>query len=130
MLSTLPGWAIDLFSEASAAAVTCAIIKPELTPALSTKNGGRPPDKVASISKATRRSDIEPISAIAKAKISAAKATGSAWKLPPDMATGPSSLLKISGLSVTALDSMSSVFPAWLMISRQAPMTCGWQRKQ
>jgi hypothetical protein len=32
---------------------------------------------------ATRRSAIEPISQIASAMASAAKATGSAWKFPP-----------------------------------------------
>ena len=76
-LSTLAGCASDLFSDASAAAVTWAIIKPELTPGLSTKNAGKP-DKFASINKATRRSDKAPISAIANAKVSAANATGSA----------------------------------------------------
>ena len=82
-LSTEAGCASDLFSEASAAAVTCAIMKPELTPGSSTRNGGRP-DSEASISKAMRRSASAPISAIASASVSAAKATGSAWKLPPD----------------------------------------------
>ena len=81
--STDAGCASDLFSEASAAAVTCAIMKPELTPPSSTRNGGRP-DRLVSISSAMRRSDSAPISAIASARLSAANATGSAWKLPPE----------------------------------------------
>ncbi len=88
-LSTLAGCASDLFSEASAAAVTCAIMKPEFSPGCSTRNGGRP-DSVESISSAIRRSDSAPISAIASASMSAAKATGSAWKLPPEI-TSPAS---------------------------------------
>ena len=74
--STDAGCASDLFSEASAAAVTCAIMKPELTPPSSTRNGGRPERSVSIIS-AMRRSDSAPISAIASARLSAAKATGS-----------------------------------------------------
>ncbi|MOA70115.1 hypothetical protein D3C78_1987560 [compost metagenome] len=66
-----------MFSEASAAEVTWAIMKPELTPPLLTKNAGRP-DMRESISSAMRRSDSEPISAMASARLSAAKATGSA----------------------------------------------------
>ena len=37
--STLAGGAVPLFSETSAAAVTCAIMKPELGPAFATRNG-------------------------------------------------------------------------------------------
>ena len=43
-LSTLAGCASDLFSDASAAAVTCAIMKPELRPGSGARNGGRPRD--------------------------------------------------------------------------------------
>ena len=82
-LSTLAGWASDLFSLASAAAVTCAIMKPELTPPCSTRNGGRP-ESVGSMRSAMRRSESAPISAIASASASAASAMGSAWKLPPE----------------------------------------------
>jgi hypothetical protein len=99
-----------LFSEASAAAVTWAIMKPLFRPGLSTRKGGRP-ESVLSISKAMRRSDSAPISASARARVSAAKATGSAWKLPPE-STSPVSG-KTSGLSVTALASMSRVRAAW-----------------
>ena len=34
-------------------------------------------------------------------------------------------LIGIESLKQEALDSINKVFPAWLMISRQAPMTCG-----
>ena len=47
------------------------------------RNGGRR-DTPASISIAMRRSAIAPTSAIASAIASAASATGSAWKLPPE----------------------------------------------
>ena len=69
--------AMVLFSDTSAAAVTCAIMKPELTPLLSTKNAGRPLI-LGSTNTAIRRSDRLPISAIASANVSAANATGSA----------------------------------------------------
>ena len=54
---------------------------------------------------AMRRSASEPISQSASAIMSAAKATGSAWKLPPDSASSVSA--KISGLSVTPLASIA-----------------------
>ena len=71
-----------------------------------------------------RRSASAPISATASASMSAAKATGSAWKLPPD-STSPVSA-NTSGLSETALASMASTRPVSRIRSRQAPMTCGW----
>ena len=49
--STLAGWASVLFSATSAAAVTCAIMNPELSPVFGVRNAGRP-DKVGSISNA------------------------------------------------------------------------------
>ena len=64
--STLAGWASDLFSLASAAAVTCAIMKPLFRPASAVRNGGRR-DTPASISIAMRRSAMAPTSAIASA---------------------------------------------------------------
>ena len=70
----------------SAAAVTCAIMKPELSPGFGVRNAGRP-ESAGSTSMAMRRSASEPISQIASAIMSAAKATGSAWKLPPDSAS-------------------------------------------
>ena len=47
-----------------------------------------------------RRSDIEPTSQSAMEMMSAAKATGWAWKLPPEMAMSSSG--NRIGLSVTA----------------------------
>jgi hypothetical protein len=106
-------------------------MKPEFTPGSRTRKGGRP-DRVASISSAMRRSASAPISAMASASVSAAKATGSAWKLPPETTSArawPLSSMKTSGLSVTAFDSISRVRPAWLIRSMTAPITCGWQRR-
>ena len=125
--STEAGCDICLFSLISAAAVHCGIMKPELRPGLRMRKGGSS-EIVESISAAMRRSDSEPISATAMAMMSAAKATGSAWKLPPD-STAPSSA-KTSGLSDTALASITSVRAALARRSRQAPITCGWQRKE
>ena len=58
-------------------------MKPEFNPGLGVRNAGRP-DSAGSTSIATRRSASEPISHKASAIMSAANATGSAWKLPPD----------------------------------------------
>ncbi|MCY1461210.1 hypothetical protein D9M71_788410 [compost metagenome] len=121
-LSTLAGWASALLSLARAAAVTWAIMKPELTPPFSTRKGGSW-DMCISIISEIRRSDSEPISAMARARLSAAMATGSAWKLPPEI-TSPCSA-NTSGLSDTALDSTSSTSAAWRSWVRQAPITCG-----
>jgi hypothetical protein len=60
--------------------------------------------------------------------MSAAKAIGSPWKLPPDKASGGS--VKISGLSDTPFASVCRVTAAWLRMSSAAPITCGWQRRQ
>ncbi len=60
--------------------------------------------------------------------MSAANATGSPWKLPPDSASPVSA--KISGLSETPLASVSKVAVACRMRSSTAPITCGWQRRQ
>ena len=93
--------------EREAAAVTCGTMKPELTPPCSTRNGGSP-DSVVSMRSAMRRSDRAPVSAIATASASAASATGSAWKFPPERIS-PSMM---SGLSVTAAASRSSTLAA------------------
>ncbi|MCY1465607.1 hypothetical protein D9M71_837750 [compost metagenome] len=98
-----------MLSLASAAAVTWAIMKPELTPPLATRNGGSC-DMCMSIISEMRRSDSEPISAMASARLSAAMATGSAWKLPPEI-TSPSAA-NTNGLSETALDSIASTSAA------------------
>ena len=62
---------------------------------------------VVSVSSATRRSAMAPISAMASAIMSAANATGSAWKLPPDRTSRCSA--NSSGLSLTALASIIRV---------------------
>ena len=121
-LSTDAGWANDLFSLANAAAVTCAIIKPELTPPLSTRNGGNLL-KLLSINSAIRRSDKLPISAIASARLSLAIAIGSAWKLPAEIIS-PSSA-KTNGLSDTELASTSYISAELRICCKQAPITCG-----
>ena len=77
---------------------------------------------------AMRRSASEPISQIAIASMSAANATGSAWKLPPESASSLSA--KMSGLSETPFASVSSVVAACRIRSSTAPITCGWQRRQ
>ncbi len=75
---------------------------------------------------AMRRSASEPISHTAIASMSAANATGSPWKLPPDSAV-PST---ISGLSETPFASVVRVAADCRMRSSTAPITCGWQRKE
>jgi hypothetical protein len=115
-----------LFSLTSAAAVTCGIISPEFNPLSSTRNGGSPLI-FGSISTAVRRSEIEPTSQSAIAIVSAAKPTGCAWKLPPEIALSSSG--KTIGLSVTAPASITSVRAALARRSSAAPITCGWQRK-
>ena len=127
MLSTLAGMARWRFSATSAAAVTCGIMKPEFRPGRGVRKAGRP-DSAGSTSMAIRRSASEPISQIAMAIMSAAKATGSAWKLPPET-TSPVSA-NTSGLSLTPFASTASVAAACRSRSRQAPITCGWQRRQ
>ena len=82
------GWTSDLFSDTSAAAVYWSSIIPLLRPASSARNGGRPESR-PSISSAVRRSLIEPSSAIASAAKSIASATGSPWKLPPEITRPP-----------------------------------------
>ena len=77
---------------------------------------------------AMRRSASEPISQTAIASMSAANATGSAWKLPPDSASPVSA--NTSGLSETPFASVASVAAACRIRSSTAPITCGWQRRQ
>ena len=85
-------------------------------------------ERVGRTSMAIRRSASDPISQTAIAIMSAAKATGSAWKLPPESAV--SSSAKTSGLSLTPFASVSSVEAAWRSRSSAAPITWGWQRRQ
>lgn len=109
-----------MFSLASAAAVTWAIMNPEFTPPFSTRKCGSL-DIVPSIISATRRSAMEPISAMASARLSAAIATGSAWKLPPEITSSVSA--NTSGLSDTAFASISSTVATWRNWVRHAPIT-------
>ena len=102
-------------------------MKPELSPPCLTRNAGSWL-RLSSISMAMRRSESAPISAMASARLSAAKATGSAWKLPPE-STSPS-LPNTSGLSETPFASSRSVRATSWICCRQAPATCGWQRSE
>src|ERR1700686_4841329 len=61
-------------------------MKPELRPGCGVRKAGNP-ESAGSISIAMRRSASEPTSHTAIARMSAANATGSAWKLPPDSAS-------------------------------------------
>ena len=79
--------------------------------------------KLASISNAILRSDKEPISAIASARLSAAIATGSAWKFPAEIKSP--SLANTNGLSVTPFASTCNTSAAWRICVKQAPITCG-----
>ncbi len=100
-------------------------MKPEFSPGSRTRKAGRP-DSTGSTSMAQRRWLRFPISVAASASMSAAKATGSAWKLPPEMTSPVSSTT--SGLSVTAFASSRSMRAAARITSSAAPITCGWQR--
>ena len=125
VLSIERGLASALFSLISAAEVTSAIMKPELSPGAGERKAGRWKLRLGSTSRAMRRWAMAPSSAMASAIWSAAKATGSAWKLPPETMAPSAST---SGLSVTALASISRVAALWRSRSRAAPATWGWQR--
>ena len=127
MVSTLAGWASTLFSLTRDAAVYWASMKPEFVPACGARNGGRPRENAGSSIRSTRRSLMLASSAIAMASMSAAKASGSPWKLPVVM-TSPSSVM--IGLSTTEPSSVSSTRRACASTSRTAPCTCGAQRRQ
>ncbi len=102
-------------------------MKPELSPACSTRNGGSP-EKASLVSFSIRRSEIEASSASAMARKSAAKAIGSPWKLPPEIVTP--SRAKTSGLSVAEFISTASFASTSASTSRTAPWTCGMQRTE
>ena len=93
------------FSVTSAAAVYCATMNPEFMPGSGERNGGRPlvcPLVIRSM----RASLTSASSATAMVAVSSAIATGWPWKLPP--LTMRCSSANTSGLSVTALISISS----------------------
>ena len=125
-MSTDAGCASDLFSEASAAAVTCAIMKPELTPPSWTRNGGSP-ERFVSIRSAIRalgkRTDF------GDREREIVRREG--HRLGMEVAAGENLRVSAntSGLSETAFASVSRMLAAWRSWSRHAPITCGWQRR-
>src|SRR5438477_1698599 len=125
--STLAGAASRRFSATSAAAVYWATMRPEFTPGSSARKGGRPCERCGSRSRSTRRSAIDPTSAAAMARKSAAKASGSPWKLPFD-STSPFSIT--IGLSIVDESSTSAIRRTKSSVSRAAPATCGLQRTE
>ena len=127
MESTLAGWASVLFSATNAAAVTCAIMNPELSPGFGVRNAGRP-ENAGSTRSAILRSASSRFRKSRALSYRPRKRPAPHAKLPPDSASSVSA--KMSGLSDTPLASMRRVAAAWRRRSRQAPMTCGWQRRQ
>ena len=83
-----------------------AIMRPDWRPPSRARNAGRS-ESVGLTSRSMRRSLIAPSSATAIASMSAAMATGSPWKLPPE-SSSPVSANTI-GLSVAAFSSMAIV---------------------
>jgi hypothetical protein len=75
IVSTEAGCAKVLSSEVSAAAVTCAIIRPELSPDSRMRNAGSPLS-CAESSRSVRRSLIVASCVMPMASVSAATATG------------------------------------------------------
>jgi hypothetical protein len=84
MLSMLAGCASTLFSATRPAARYWVTMSPEWRPVPSMRKFGRPELNLASCRRAVRRSLREPISQSAILRKSAAMATGSPWKLPPE----------------------------------------------
>ena len=120
-LSTLAGCASDLFSEASAAAVTCAIMKPRVQARARREERRQARDRrcrsaARCAARRWRRSRRRRAPASRQAS-----ATGSPWKLPPEsrsaVAFAPA---KTSGLSVTALASRTSTCAAWRTVEAGA----------
>jgi hypothetical protein len=101
------GLARCLFSLINAAVVTSAIISPEFSPGVGVRNGGKSKDSAGSTISAMRRWAIAPISADGKRDLVGGKGD----RLGVEVAAGndPSSSDSTSGLSVTALASISSV---------------------
>src|SRR5438105_4259642 len=81
IVSTQAGCARILLSAASAAAVTCAIMNPELRPLFLARNGGSP-ESDGFTSCSTRRSEMVCSCAQAIASRSSACDTGCPWKFP------------------------------------------------
>jgi hypothetical protein len=123
--STEAGAASRRFSATMPAAVYCAIISPEFTPASGDRNGGRSRERVTSSNRSTRRSAIAPTSPAAMARKSAAKPSGAPWKFPVD-STRPSG--STTGLSTTERSSRPATEITKSSVSRAAPATCGAHR--
>ena len=81
-------------------------MKPELTPAWVVRNAVRPLESAGLTIRSVRRSEASASSLAAMPRKSNGRAMGSPWKLPPEMTA--SSSRNISGLSVTALSSIST----------------------
>ena len=128
--STLAGWASVLFSETSAAAVTWAIMKPELRPAFSTRNGGSP-EKASLVSFSMRRSEID----AQLGERDGQEVGGERHRLAVEVAAReqlvrPAPPAKTSGLSVAEFISTTSLRSTSSSTSRTAPCTCGMQRNE
>ena len=128
MLSTLAGWHSMRFSATSAAAVTCASMKPEFTPLSGARNARQAahlrihqqrdaPLGDRADFRAGEREDVRRKRHRLGVEIAAREHFGR-------------SRGRSSGLSVTALASVSSVPACCVIRSRHAPMTCGWQRSE
>ena len=121
----VPNWATPDEFRRLAAAVYWAIMRPELTPGSTARNGGSPWERTGSRIRSTLRSAMAPTSAAAMARKSQAKASGSPWKFPVD-STRPSA--RTTGLSTADRSSRSATSVANRQVSRAAPVTWGAQR--
>ena len=126
MLSMLTGWRTLRVSATSAAAVTCAIMKPELTPRR-VRNGRQ----AAHLGSIEQRDATLGDGADFRAR-DRQTVGGEGHRLGVEIAAGHGLLVSGEeiGLSVTALASMVRVPRRACMRSRHAPITCGWQRRQ
>ena len=129
-LSTLAGWASDLFSLASAAAVTWAIMKPQLRPGLGGEEGRQARHAGVDQHRDAPLGDRADLGDRERHRVG-----GERHRLGVEVAAGDDlrrrrSPANTSGLSVTALASRTSTSAAWRSWSRQAPTTCGWQRRE
>ena len=122
------GWASDLLSDTSDAAVYWASMNPEFSPLRCTRNAGSPLDRAGSSRRNRRRSEMLATVTTPRARASSATATGWPWKFPPD-STSPVSA-KTTGLSDTDPISRSRTWRLNDSTSRIAPWTCGAHRSE
>ena len=123
-----PGSPAACSRDISAAAVTCGIMKPELRPGSGVRNAGRPRQRRVDQhgdAPLGQRADLGRAPARC---MSAANATGSAWKLPPESDCRPRR--RSAGCRRRRWPRSASTRAAWRSISSTAPITCGWQRRQ